>query len=233
MSTDWPPLSYGSWSATCDTLQVLGKLAVQRAPPEPQLQHAALRLTARGWTQAALVLAEFGRRFADARRRSTPGGAPSTSRSTSSRDCRLIRPPTTSSCARRGCRASSDRLVAGGSQPRAGRVLRLRLPGPDGFGDADLSPAAGRWDAKLGEYVLEWDDIRESRDPPAPAVGIRPLSIPPRLRSMRVGPRPRGHGRGSSPADQVKARRYAGCDESRRGRQSVLQPDLPRSRRAP
>ena len=46
-------LPYESWSATCDTLhahtQVLGKLAVALAPPEPQLQHAALRLTARGW----------------------------------------------------------------------------------------------------------------------------------------------------------------------------------------
>jgi hypothetical protein len=29
--------------------QVLGKLAVALAPPEPQLQHAALRLSARGW----------------------------------------------------------------------------------------------------------------------------------------------------------------------------------------
>jgi hypothetical protein len=46
-------VSYEQWSATCDTLhahaQVLGKLAVKLAPPEPQLQHAALRLTARGW----------------------------------------------------------------------------------------------------------------------------------------------------------------------------------------
>ncbi|HYZ80995.1 MAG TPA: DUF5996 family protein [Solirubrobacteraceae bacterium] len=49
----WPALEYDSWSETCDTLhahtQVLGKLAVALAPPEPQLQHAALRLTARGW----------------------------------------------------------------------------------------------------------------------------------------------------------------------------------------
>jgi hypothetical protein len=49
----WPSVNYGEWSATCDTLhahtQVLGKLAVALAPPEPQLQHAALRLTARGW----------------------------------------------------------------------------------------------------------------------------------------------------------------------------------------
>src|SRR3954449_6141171 len=53
MAQPWPALSYEQWSATCDTLhahtQLLGKLAVALAPPEPQLQHAALRLTARGW----------------------------------------------------------------------------------------------------------------------------------------------------------------------------------------
>jgi len=51
-------LSYEEWRESCDTLhahtQVLGKLAVALAPPEPQLQHAALRLTARGWETAPL-----------------------------------------------------------------------------------------------------------------------------------------------------------------------------------
>ncbi len=51
-----PP--YEEWAATCDTLhaltQLLGKLAVALAPPEPQLQHAALRLTARGWETGPL-----------------------------------------------------------------------------------------------------------------------------------------------------------------------------------
>jgi hypothetical protein len=46
-------LNYEQWSETCDTLhahtQVLGKLAAVLAPAEPQLQHAALQLTARGW----------------------------------------------------------------------------------------------------------------------------------------------------------------------------------------
>src|SRR4051794_33374988 len=53
MASDWPALDYESWRPTCDTLhahtQVLGKLAVALAPPEPQLQHSALRITARGW----------------------------------------------------------------------------------------------------------------------------------------------------------------------------------------
>jgi hypothetical protein len=53
MAYEWPRLPYEPWKATCDTLhahtQVLGKLAVVLAPPEPQLQHAALRLSARGW----------------------------------------------------------------------------------------------------------------------------------------------------------------------------------------
>src|SRR5690242_10871339 len=59
MTAPWPALPpYAAWSATCDTLhahtQVLGKLAVRLAPPEPQLQHTALRLTARGWETAPL-----------------------------------------------------------------------------------------------------------------------------------------------------------------------------------
>lgn len=58
MAPPWPGLEYESWKATCDTLhahtQVLGKLAVALAPPEPELQHAALRLTARGWETAPL-----------------------------------------------------------------------------------------------------------------------------------------------------------------------------------
>jgi hypothetical protein len=54
MASAWPALArYEEWRETCDTLhahtQVLGKLAAVLAPPEPQLQHAALRLTARGW----------------------------------------------------------------------------------------------------------------------------------------------------------------------------------------
>ena len=58
MPRDWPPVSYESWAETCDTLhahtQLLGKLAIALAPPEPELQHGALRLTARGWETSPL-----------------------------------------------------------------------------------------------------------------------------------------------------------------------------------
>jgi hypothetical protein len=65
----WPALgTYGSWRETCDTLhahtQVLGKLAAVYAPPEPQLQHAALRLTARGWETPPLPAPDGSGAFA-------------------------------------------------------------------------------------------------------------------------------------------------------------------------
>jgi hypothetical protein len=54
----WPSTNFEDWADSCDTIhahtQVLGKLAAELAPPEPQLQHAALRLTARGWETAPL-----------------------------------------------------------------------------------------------------------------------------------------------------------------------------------
>src|SRR3954469_1346900 len=53
MPAGWPAVSYEAWRESLDTLhahtQVLGKLAGALGAGEPQLQHAALLLTARGW----------------------------------------------------------------------------------------------------------------------------------------------------------------------------------------
>jgi len=66
--TTWPSLPFADWEATCDTLhahtQVPGKLAAALAPPEPQLQHAALRLTARGWETLPLPAPDGSGSFA-------------------------------------------------------------------------------------------------------------------------------------------------------------------------
>jgi hypothetical protein len=53
---------------------------------------------------------------------------------------------------------------------RGGRPIHRPYPTPDGFADASLSAGAARWDGRLGEYVLDWEEIRESPDPHALAL---------------------------------------------------------------
>jgi len=38
-------------------------------------------------------------------------------------------------------------------------------PAPAGFRDADVSPKAGAWDDKLGEFILPYDSLRSAPDP--------------------------------------------------------------------
>jgi hypothetical protein len=264
----WPAVSYEQWRETCDTLhahsQLLGKLSVKLAPPEPELQHAALRLTARGWetaplpasdgsgslvvvldlrdhetviehsggrvervaltpnravgtvtrevldaigrlggpveidprpqevawsvpldqdsehvrydqeeveayfaaaTQAALVLARFRAPY---RGRSTPvnawwgsfdvavnlfSGVPAD-------------PPSNDFIMRNAMDAQE---IAVGWWPGDGRYGRAAFyayahPAPDGFADTTLVPPEAHWDATLGEFILDWDDVRSRSD---------------------------------------------------------------------
>jgi hypothetical protein len=274
MPGDWPEISYGAWSATCDTLhahtQVLGKLAATLAPPEPQLQHAALRLTARGWetlplpapdgsgafvvaldlhtheaivehddgrvervaltpdrpvgevtrevlaavsalagpvridptpqevhwtapldedtehatydagqvatfmsaaTRAALVLAEYRAPY---RGRSTPVNAwwGSFDLAVSLFSGEPADPPSGDFIMRNSMDAQDVALGWWPGDPRYPRAAFYGYahPAPDGFADATLSPAAARWDAEMGLYVLDWDDVRKTPDPHATAL---------------------------------------------------------------
>jgi len=45
-------------------------------------------------------------------------------------------------------------------------------PAPPGFAQAALEPPAARWDPTLGEYILDWDDVRSSPDPHAAALSF-------------------------------------------------------------
>jgi hypothetical protein len=43
-------------------------------------------------------------------------------------------------------------------------------PAPEGFSAASVSPAPARWEQELGEYVLDWEEVRSSPDPHALAL---------------------------------------------------------------
>jgi hypothetical protein len=274
MAGSWPACSYENWRATCDTLhahtQVLGKLAAGLAPPEPQLQHAALRLTARGWetaplpapngsgafavlldlrvheavvehsagfaeripltpdravgevtrdvlaavravagevtidpkpqevtwsvpldadtehatydraqvgdyfaaaTRAAMVLAAFRAPY---RGRSTPVHAwwGSLDLAVSLFSGEPADPPSAGFIMRN---AMDSQEVAVGWWPGDARYPRAAFyaythPVMEDFPGKTMSPAAARWDGTLGEYILDWDDVRTAADPHAMAV---------------------------------------------------------------
>jgi hypothetical protein len=45
-------------------------------------------------------------------------------------------------------------------------------PAPEGFEGGTLAPGAARWDGELGEYLLDWDDVRAAEDPHGLALGF-------------------------------------------------------------
>jgi hypothetical protein len=267
-------MSYEQWRPTCDTLhahtQVLGKLAVRLAPPEPELQHAALRLTARGWetaplpapdgsgavvvaldlrvheavvehsdgraervaltpdrpvgdvtrdvlaavrgiagpvdidptpqevpwsvpldedrehsvydpaqvagyfaaaTQAALVLADYRAPY---RGRSTPVNAwwGSFDLAVSLFSGLPADPPSQDFIMRNAMDAQE---VAVGWWPGDARhptaaFYAYAHPAPPSFAGASLAPSAAHWAGALGEYILEWEDVRTQPDPHAVAL---------------------------------------------------------------
>jgi hypothetical protein len=251
---------------------VLGKLAAKLAPPEPELQHAALRLTARGWettplpapdgsgavvvaldlrthegivehsggavgrvalsgrdgvgevtrelldtvarlagavtidptpqevawsvpldqdtehghyepdqvsayfaaaTQAALVLAAFRAPY---RGRSTPVNAwwGSFDLAVNLFSGSPADPPSQDFIMRNAMDAQE---VAIGWWPGDARYSKAAFyayahPAPPGFDSATLDPSAAHWDPSLGEYVLDWDDVRSSSDPRSAALSF-------------------------------------------------------------
>jgi hypothetical protein len=56
--------------------------------------------------------------------------------------------------------------------PRYGRAAFYAYahPAPESFAGAPLEPDATRWEPDLGEYVLDWADVRASADPHAAAL---------------------------------------------------------------
>jgi hypothetical protein len=50
-------------------------------------------------------------------------------------------------------------------------------PAPEGYEKATLSPAAAHWDATLGEFILDWDDVRALPEPHAAALDFARTAV--------------------------------------------------------
>jgi hypothetical protein len=122
-------------------------------------------------TQAALVLAEFRAPF---RGRSTPVNAwwGTFDLAVNFFSGRPAEPPSDDFIMRNGADAQQVSIGWWPGDPKFERAafFAFAYPTPAGFGGSDLSPAEARWDDGLGEYLLEWDDVRESADPRALAL---------------------------------------------------------------
>ena len=281
MSALWPALPYAVWKDTCDTLhahtQVLGKLGVALAPPEPQLQHAALRLTARGWetpplpapdgsgalavaldlhthdavaehsdgrtrrvplaphrpiadvtrellsavrdlvgpvridprpqetpwttpldedfehstydpahvasyfaaaTQASLVLAAIRAPY---RGRSSPVNAwwGTFDLAVSLFSGRSVDPSSDAFIVRNSANAQQIEIGwwPGDARHPQAAFFAFAFPTADGFDAATLAPTAAHWDGELGEYILDWDDVRADPDPRRAAIDFGRTAI--------------------------------------------------------
>jgi hypothetical protein len=122
-------------------------------------------------TRAALVLAEYRAPY---RGRSTPVNAwwGSFDLAVSLFSGESADPPSGDFIMRNSMDAQEVALGWWPGDPRYPRAAFYGYahPAPDGFADATLSPAAARWDAAMGLYVLDWDDVRTTPDPHAAAL---------------------------------------------------------------
>ena len=117
-------------------------------------------------TQAALVLAELRAPY---RGRSSPVNAwwGSFDLAVSLYSGRTVEPPSDDFIMRNSATAEQ---VEVGWWPGDARYPRpaffaFAQPAPDGYETAVLSPPAAHWDTDLGEYILDWDDVRAMPDP--------------------------------------------------------------------
>jgi hypothetical protein len=122
-------------------------------------------------TQAALVLADFRAPF---RGRSTPVNAwwGTFDLAVSLFSGKPVDPPSDDFIYRNGGDAQQVGIGWWPGDPAHERAafFALAYPAPAGFADATLSPAEARWDGALGEYVLDWDNVRKNADPHAYAL---------------------------------------------------------------
>ena len=86
-------------------------------------------------------------------------------------------------------------------------------PAPEGFEGGSLSPAAARWEPALGEYVLDWEDVRATSDPRAAALEFATSAFHHACSVCQLGSGAAGQRRGLAAPGSLNARGDDRCDE--------------------
>jgi hypothetical protein len=122
-------------------------------------------------TQAALVLAEFRAAY---RGRSTPVNAwwGTFDLAVALFSGRSVDPPSDDFIMRNSGDVQLIQIGWWPGDPNYDKAafFATAYPAPDGFADGEVRPDAARWSSDLGEFALDWDDVRESPDPRAAAL---------------------------------------------------------------
>ena len=81
-------------------------------------------------------------------------------------------PPSTDFIMRNAMNAQEVAVGWWPGDPRYGKsaFYAYAHPAPEGFGGATLSAPHARWEGTLGEYIIDWEDVRSSGDPRALAL---------------------------------------------------------------
>ena len=155
-------------------------------------------------TQAALVLAEFRAPY---RGRSTPVNAwwGSFDLAVNLFSGLPADPPSNDFIMRNAMDAQEVAVGWWPGDPRYGKAAFYAYahPAPEGFAGASLSVPGARWDTSLGEYVLDWDDVRRSADPHAMALEFARRRLPLRLLGVRLGSGVGGQRRRNTPSGRL------------------------------
>jgi Family of unknown function (DUF5996) len=72
-------------------------------------------------------------------------------------------------------------------------------PPQEGFAEGALSPASARWDETLGEFILDWDDVRSEADPYGAALSFGRSAVAHGCRVCSWNPRLAGSIEGDPP----------------------------------
>ena len=152
----WPALPLHEWRETCDTLhmwtQIVGKVRLALSPPINHWWHTALYVTARGLSTGPMPCGDRTLEILF---------------DLVEHDLTIEREAYSHECISHGFWPGGNWFGKELAEPI---YYSYTIPAPLGLSEAKIQPAAASFNAELGEFVLNYEDVRRS---PAPRQALK------------------------------------------------------------